>query len=484
MIKKLDILIIRSFIGPFIVTFFVTLFIFVMQFFWLYMDELLGKGLGPWLIIQLLVLMSATLVPFALPLCILLASIMTFGNMGENFELVAIKSAGISLVRFIRPLFVFILFISGIAFIFNNNVIPFANLKALSLLYDLRHSKPTFNIKEGQFNKDIDRYSIRVGEKDNDGKTIRNIIIYDHTSGNGNDKVTVAEEGEMIPAANKQFMIFRLKDGWRYEESINRNSSQNKEQIRMYFKKWDKVFDLSSFKINRTNEDLFKNAYQMMNVSQLKEGIDSFKRYEAGIPEKLKIYLGPYITMLLRGDDRDTLIKRVALLDASTRQYDSTFLETIPMQYRHKVLQLVASNVRNSQSMVRVTNSDKILKGGNFMNFLVEWHKKFILSFACIVLFLIGAPLGAIIRKGGIGMPLVIAIVFFVIYHILSVTGEKMAKTGSVPTWMGMWMATAVLLPIAFLLIYQARNDANVLSKDWYLKVLKAFKSIVPSKKQ
>lgn len=449
------------------------------------MDELLGKGLGPWLIIQLLVLMSATLVPFALPLCILLASIMTFGNMGENFELVAIKSAGISLLRFIRPLFFFILFISGIAFIFNNNVIPFANLKALSLLYDLRHSKPTFNIKEGQFNKDIDRYSIRVGEKDNDGKTIRNIIIYDHTSGNGNDKVTIAEEGEMIPAANNQFMIFRLKDGWRYEESINKNSSQNKEQVRMYFKKWDKVFDLSSFKINRTNEDLFKNAYQMMNVNQLKDGIDSFKRYEAGIPEKLKIYLGPYVTLLQKEDNKDTLINKVALLGADRKKvYDSTFLETIPQEYRHKVLQLTASNVRNSQSMVRVTNSDKVLKGGNYMNFIVEWHKKFILSFACIVLFLIGAPLGAIIRKGGIGMPLVIAIVFFVVYHILSVTGEKMAKTGSVPTWMGMWMATLVLLPIAFVLIYQARNDANVLSKDWYLKILKAVKSIVPSKKR
>ncbi len=447
------------------------------------MDELLGKGLGAWVIIQLLVLMSATLVPFALPLCILLASIMTFGNLGENFELVAIKSAGISIVRFIRPLFFFIIFISAIAFVFNNNVIPYANLKALSLLYDLRHSKPTFNIKEGQFNKDIDRYSIRVGEKDNDGKTIRNIIIYDHTSGNGNDKVTIAKEGEMIPVANEQYMIFRLKDGWRYEETTNRNSSKGKQQIRMYFKKWDKVFDLSSFKLNRTNEDLFKNAYQMMDIAQLTDGIDSFKRYEAAIPDKLKIYLGPYIMLFQNNGDRDTLINKVASVDRSMHSYDSSFIEVVPEALKYKVLQLAAANVRNSKSMVAVTNSDKILRGGNYMNFKVEWHKKFILSFACIVLFLIGAPLGAIIRKGGIGMPLVIAIVFFVVYHILSVTGEKMAKTGSLPTWMGMWMATGILLPIAFVLIYQARNDSKVLSKDWYLRVLKGIKSITPGKK-
>ena len=234
MIKKLDILILRSFIGPFIVTFFVTLFVLVMQFFWLYMDELIGKGLGTWMIVQLLFYMSTTMVPLALPLGILLASIMTFGNMGENFELVAIKSAGISLLRFMRPLLLFIILIGGLAFLFNNNVIPFANLKALSLLYDLRNSKPALNIRAGQFNKDIKDYSIRVGEKDNDGKTIRNVLIYDHTSGMGNEKVVVAKEGEMIPSPDKQYLIFRLKDGWRYEEQVDNSQGQVYKQIRMY----------------------------------------------------------------------------------------------------------------------------------------------------------------------------------------------------------------------------------------------------------
>src|SRR5690606_20749184 len=194
-----------------------------MQFFWLYMDELLGKGLGAWMILQLLFYMSTTLVPLALPLGIVLASIMTFGNLGENFELVAIKSAGISLLRFMRPLLFFIIAISALAFVFNNNVIPYANLRALSLLYDLRNSKPAFNLRAGQFNKDIENYSIRVGEKGDDGSTIRNVIIYDHSSGMGNDKVTLAREGEMISTADKSYMIFRLKDGWRYEEYTNKD---------------------------------------------------------------------------------------------------------------------------------------------------------------------------------------------------------------------------------------------------------------------
>ena len=279
MIKKLDILIIRSFVGPFIVTFFISLFVLVMQFFWLYMDELIGKGINIWTIIQLLVYMSTTLVPLALPLSILLASIMTFGNMGENFELVAIKSSGISLLRFMRPLLIFIIFVAGLAFIFSNNVIPVANLKALSLLYDVRNAKPTLNIRPDQFNNEIQGFSIRVGSKDEDGNTIHDVIIYDHSDMQGNNKVILAREGQMIGAPDKQSLIFKLKDGWRYEEGYS-HGMPDFTQTRMHFAHWDKIFDLSAFKFARTNEDMFKNAYQMMNVKQLSENIDSLKRYK------------------------------------------------------------------------------------------------------------------------------------------------------------------------------------------------------------
>lgn len=471
MLKKLDILILRSFIGPFIVTFFITLFVLVMQFFWLYMDELIGKGLGIWMIVQLLFYMSTTMVPLALPLGILLASIMTFGAMGENFELVAIKSAGISLLRFMRPLLFFIMFIGGLAFLFNNNVIPFANLKALSLLYDLRNSKPTFNIRAGQFNKDIDGFSIRVGEKDKDGKTIRNIIIYDHTSGLGNDRVVIAKQGEMIPSADKHYLIFRLRDGWRYEEAVNTKDGVNSyQQYRMYFKKWDKVFDLSSFKLTRTSEDLFKDAYQMMDVVQLNERIDSFGRYEKNLAKNLGIYLSPNIEAMGNDSQIARFTKRI-IAAKRTLTYKSSFLDNIPDSLKGRVVASSINTVRNSKGMIDISSNDKSLHHENFLQFNVEWHRKFTLSFACVLLFLIGAPLGAIIRKGGLGMPMVIAVAFFVVFHIMSITGEKLAKTGSLPAWLGMWMATGMLLPIAFILINQARNDSQIFTKEWYMRV-------------
>jgi len=479
LVKKLDILILRSFIGPFIVTFFVALFVLVMQFFWLYMDELIGKGLGIWMILQLMFFMSTTMVPLALPLSVLLASIMTFGNMGENFELVAIKSSGISLLRFMRPLFIFISFIGVLAFVFNNNVIPVANLKALSLLYDLRNSKPTLNIRPDQFNNGIDGYSIRVGSKDKDGHTIRDVIIYDHSSGLGNDKVILANSGEMIPTEDKQFLIFRLKDGWRYEEG-NNNGARDNVQTRMYFKSWDKIFDLSSFKLIRTNEELFKSAYQMMNVAQLKESIDSIKHTWGRIPGNVSSYMSSYNTWVNVGKLHDSMMKRFTGINGAVAKYDSSFSQLVKDSVRSRVIQLATNNTRNMKGLMDVTAGDERIQKDNYLKFSVEWHRKFTLSFACVLLFLIGAPLGAIIRKGGLGMPLVIAVSFFVIFHITSVMGEKLAKTGALPSWMGMWMATGMLLPIAFWLIYNARNDSQVFTKEWYLRTWKKIVALVP----
>lgn len=467
MIKKLDILIIRSFIGPFIVTFFVSLFVLVMQFFWLYMDELIGKGLGIWMILQLLFYMSATMVPLALPLGILLASIMTFGNLGESFELVAIKSAGISLLRFMRPLLLVIIGLGGFAFLFNNNIIPVANLKALSLLYDLRNSKPALNIRAGQFNKDIEGFAIRVGEKDKDGHTIRDVLIYDHSSGYGNDNVIAAKEGDMIPAGNKQVLVFRLKEGWRYDESAVRGGMQNYEQKRIYFKKWDKVFDLSSFKLSRTNEDLFKGAYQMMNVRQLNEGIDSLRKDDKRIFNNVSSYLSPYLSFGIHAKDEKELRDKIAR-PANPVRYDSSFITHIPDSLRQNAVGIAMSHVRNSKGLLDISASDKKLKQENLIKFNIEWHRKFTLSFACVLLFLIGAPLGAIIRKGGVGMPMIVAISFFILFHIMTIVGEKLAKSAALEPWTGMWMATAMLLPIAFFLINAARKDSRIFSKEWY----------------
>jgi len=453
-----------------------------MQFFWLYMDEMIGKGISIWMLVQLLVYMSTTLVPLALPLAILLSSIMTFGNMGENFELVAIKSSGISLLRFMQPLTIFILGISVLAFVFSNNVIPVANLKALSLLYDVRNAKPTLNIKPDQFNNDIQGYSIRVGSKDKDGKTLHDIVIYDHTDMMGNNKVVIAKEGQMVTTDNKQTLIFMMRDGWRYEEG-SEHGARNNTQTRMHFAKWNKVFDLSSFKFTRQNEDLFKNAYQMMNVKQLSEQIDSLAKYKIKSRNNVSGYIAPYITINNTSKEKDQIVKQITTGGGHRHMYDSSFLDVVPDSMRAAVLQTTTNNVRNMKSLMDVTALSNKMDSENYLKYDVEYHRKFTLSFACMLLFLIGAPLGAIIRKGGLGMPLVIAVVFFMAFHILNITGEKLAKSQAVPPWLGMWMSTLMLLPLAIWLITAARNDSQVFAKEAYVRLFRRIRNLFVGRK-
>lgn len=467
-LKKLDFLILRSFMGPFVVTFFVVLFTLAMQFYWLYMDELIGKGFGVLVTLQLMLYMSATLFPIALPLGILLASIMTFGSLGENFELVAIKSSGISLYRFMRPLTVFMAFVSLFAFLFNNYVIPVTNLKSYSLLYDMRNQKPAMNIREGFFNKDIDGYSIRVGKKGKDGQTIRDVIIYDHSSGRGNDKIITAETGKMYPSRDKRFLIFELNNGWRYEED---NTKGNHAQTRMHFGKWYKVFDLSRFAFTRTKEELFKGNNEMMNVQQLNANIDSINMKIRLAASDINRYIDPYFSLYQKRKQDSVLKQQVSAAKGPTLAYRNSFIDLVPDSSRAHVAQITESNLRNMQRLITMVSTDTHMKSTNMNQFLIAWHKKFTLSFACMLLFLIGAPLGAIIRKGGLGMPVIIAIGFFIVYFIISSTGEKLSEQGSVKPWYGMWLATAVLLPIAFVIMAAARNDSALFSKEWYLRL-------------
>jgi len=478
-LKKLDFLILRSFMGPFVVTFFVVLFAFTMQFYWLYMDELIGKGLGFMLTMQLMVYMAATLFPIALPLGILLAAIMTFGSLGENFELVAIKSSGISLYRFMRPLIVFIGIISVLAFYFNNYIIPITNLKSYSLLYDMRNQKPTMNISEGIFNRDIDGFAIRIGKKGKDGQTIKDIVIYDHTSGRGNDNSVYAKNGKMYPSKDKKYLIFELHDGWRYEED---NSKGKHEQTRMHFGKWYKVFDLSKFAFTRTKEELFKGNHEMMNVGQLNLHIDSFNMKEKVAAKDIGRYIDPYFSIYQKRKKDSLLHKEVEAGKAVTFPYKS-FIDIVPDSLRSKVTQTTETNLRNLQRLVSIVSFDAKIRNENKNKFEIAWHKKYTLSFACILLFLIGAPLGAIIRKGGLGMPVVIAIFFFIIYFIISSTGEKLAQQGAVQPWYGMWLATAILLPIAFVIMAAARNDSSLFNKEIYARLWLWLKGLFTKKK-
>lgn len=443
------------------------LFVLTMQFFWLYMDELIGKGFGVILILKMLVYMSTTLVPLALPLAVLLASIMTFGNMGENYELVAIKSSGVSLLRIMRPLFIVMIFISGIAFFVSNNLIPVASLKAYTLLYDLRNSKLSLSMREGQFNNEINGYAIRVGSKSKDGKQIKNIIIYDNSGGVGNDKLILAKEGEMISSPDKRYLIFRLKDGWRYEEAINGKGGTNSySQIRMYFKESDKVFDMSSFKVQKTDENTMKGGQAMMNVSQLVENIDSVKRSKPREAERYNFELKNYLS--IKADFAPELKQKIVL--ANPNKYEGTFLNRIPDSLRRQIVEISESQARSAKLFTDVTTKTFEVYDDQLNSLLIEMHRKFSLSFACLLLYLIGAPLGAIIRKGGIGLPLIVAVIFFVAYFITSKTGESLASTKDVPPYFGMWMSTLMLLPFAFVFIRAALNDSKMFSKDWYTR--------------
>ncbi|HVA97558.1 MAG TPA: LptF/LptG family permease, partial [Bacteroidia bacterium] len=424
-IKTLDKFILKSYLGPFVLTFFITNFILLMQFLWLYIDDLVGKGLGWVIITKFMVLASITLIPLGLPLAILLSSIMTFGNLAEHYELAAMKSCGLSLQKIMRPLIITTIIISISAFYFSNDVLPFVNLKMGSLLWDIRQSKPALNIQEGVFYDGISGYSIRVEKKDADGKGIQDVMIYDHTANDGNTKVILAKSGKMELSSDKNYLILTLRDGNSYEEV--HNSQQDRITHPMLTQKFGEEiirFDLSGFKLTRTNEDLFKSDYQMMNVNQLSQSIDSIKVRQVKR------------TDLLAKELRNNYLNKTNLYIKLQQTKKDTFpsisfekyFSSLPKDQRLKTLEVAANIVRSSKVTLEATQEELSNNNDTIVRDKIEWNKKFTLSFACLVLFFIGAPLGAIIRKGGLGMPTVVSIIFFVIFWIISIMGEKFAK--------------------------------------------------------
>lgn len=467
LIKKLDILVLRAFIGPFIATFFLTLFVLILQFFWLWIDDFVGKGIDASTFLQLVLYLSATLVPLALPLAILLSSIMTFGNLGETFELVAIKSAGIGLLRFMRPLFLVAILLSGLAFLFNNNVIPIANLKMKTLHNDLINKKPAFDLKEGQFYNTIPGFSIKVAEKKNDS-VLNDIIIYENT-GYQNDNVIIARSGVMRVTKDKRFLEFTLKDGWRYQE---RGDRTNSEFIRLGFKEYKKILDLSALSLNRTSDSVFKNRYEMLSISQLSVSIDSIEKKVNGFEKRVRSDLQGYLSFS-------------KYLDSGWRKVDAEpvnktlFTELLPDSARTAVV----------DQAISYTNSIKVALEGSAVEYdnyrkelrlhLIEWHSKITMSIAVLVLFLIGAPLGSIVRKGGLGTPVVFAVSFFVIFFLLNNFGRKFVKEDVMSPIAGMWLATAILTPIGLFLVFKALHDSQLFNKEFYFRVSRGFMGVM-----
>ncbi len=599
MFKKLDILIIKAFLGPFIATFFITTFVLVLQFMWLYIDDMVGKGLDAWTVLRMLMYIAATVVPLALPLAVLLSSIMTLGNLGETYELVAIKSAGISLLRFLRPLFVVSIGITLLAFFFNNNVYPVANLKMQTLKYDIIYTKPAFDIKEGVFFDRIDGYVIKIGKKESNDSVIRNVVIYEQNNAGQQDNMIVADSGKMVVTPDKQNLIFTLKSGWRYQEKGEHNVNQGTQLIRMGFKEYKKVMDLSSFKMNKTEDSTFKNNFQMKTIIQLGHDIDSLREADNTLIKQsarglaLNLQFPAWLDtsgwdqteqkplpsrFLLSVDWARDSLRRVWVADRKSQDSlqlitdsikkaqknlaaavkgatpapttpakpgnspDSqhrvagktatpptvvtpatsktttrpkaitpvvakaapaphiaypgytpppamhpipkdppqpTFADILPDSVRLDVTTKSISTA--NQSKVSLYQPMALFAAGekNLLQHEVAWHEKITLAIACMVMFIIGAPLGSIIRKGGIGLPLVFAVVFFVIFFLLNNFGKKLAGQFVLSPFEGMWMATYVLTPIGIFLIYKALNDSQLFNKEFYFRVTRKIRPLL-----
>lgn len=464
MIKKLDKLILKSFIGPFIITFFIAFFVLMMQGLWKYLDDLVGKGLDFITIGKFLWYVSASMLTLAMPIAILISSIMTFGNLGESFELVAIKSSGISLLRFMRPLIWVALLFSGITFVFANYVIPYANLKFVTLYNDIFYKKPAFDLKEGVFFTYIPNYAIKAGKKDPDGKTIRNVLIYEQTNPLQNNSI-VAETGVMTVSADKKFLEFNLKNGHRYQENGSLNDSTT-EFIRLGFSSFKKLFDISSLQKQNTNDSVYRNNFKMLSAGQIEYFIDSLNRMTDSLETRMHRTISMYLPNTVYPDSAGKQIQ--------ARQINyNTFDSLLPDSARFLVLD-AALNIANNMKYVIESNSNEIESRKTEINFhKIEWHRKFSLSMACFVLFFIGAPLGSIIRKGGLGMPLVVAIIFFLLFHLLNMFGEKFAKEQIMQPYIGMWLAVLVLAPVGVFFTYKAMHDSQLFNKEFYTRTFK-----------
>ncbi|NCD71636.1 LptF/LptG family permease [Mucilaginibacter agri] len=461
--KKIHLLILKSFIRPFIVTFFIVMFVLLMLFLFKYIDDLIGKGFEWYIILELMMYASATNVAMALPLSVLLSSIMTYGSLGENYELVAIKSAGISLSRAMYPMVIVVTILAVSAFIFSDYMLPVANLKYYSLLWDARQQKSAFLIKEGVFNNSFPGYTIRVNKKDPDGQRLYDVMIYQRNTAENNNSVLFAKEGTMYRTPNDQYLVLRLKDGIRYEESAGELGNSRQRLTRFRFKETEQKFDMSGFKLKRTNESEFSRAYQMMNLKQLRFFRDSTqKQIDSGLRANFTLMSAYYKYFNFSHKPRPKL---------DYLPYKPDYVKKMDVYNQISVVNNAANEVRSIKDMIKGRNDRYKEVSKDIRKSIIEYQKKFTLSAACLALFLIGAPLGAIIRKGGLGLPVVVAVVFFLIYYIISTIGEKSVKEGNLAPAVGMWIAIAVLTPIGFFLSYKAATDSVLFDMDSYKKL-------------
>ena len=463
--KKLHLLMLRSFVGPFFVTFIIVLFILSMQFLWKYVDDLMGKGLAGLTLAQLLTYATASFVPLAIPLAVLLSSIMTMGGLGERSELTPMRSAGLGLFRILMPLTLTTILIAGASFYFSNNLLPIANLKFQSLLWDVTKKKPAMNLRPGVFYNGIEGFTIRVTNKHEDTGVLDDVLIYDHRgSFQGDRRVVRAEHGRMKRSVDGNFLVLELQDGRVYDEQSKGRTAASGSMplLRGRFERDEVRMDLSSLGMQRTDEDLFKDHYKMRTMGQLQVAEDSLMRKydQKKLDQERYLRNGLFIT-------RDSAN---ASVPGSFTGMGTFQLALDPGQQKN-LFDIAINMTRNAASFLDRALQEREDRRAQIAKFRVEWHRKLMLAAACLLFFFIGAPLGAIVRKGGMGLPTVFAIIFFLVFHIISYSTEQLVKVGDLQPWPGMWISTLVLLPIGAFLTWKAATDSPLLEADAYARV-------------
>ena len=466
-IKRLYTFILQTFLPVFLMTFFICLFIVLMQFLWKYIDEMVGKGIEMSVLAELFFYAAVTLIPMSLPLALLLASLMTFGNLGERLELLAIKAAGVSLLHVMRPLIVVISIIVVGAFFFQNNVLPKAQVKMWTLLYSVRQKSPELDIPEGVFYDQIKGYNLFVKHKNIETGIMYDMVIYDVSNGFEDVMMILADSGQLKLTDDKQFLFLTLYHGESFENlKTQRQNARNVPYRRETFTQKEILIPFDA-NFNRMDDGIMQNQYIGKDMHALRTSVDSMNVRVDSIGQKY-------------GND----LKRAGYFTIYEERKE--LAETQPVTYNVDSLYAGESVLRRKALYERaITRAENIRRDFEFKGMVItdekrtirrheiEMHKKFTLSFACLIFFFIGAPLGAIIRKGGLGMPVIVSVLLFIFYYIIDNSGYKLARDGRWPVWEGIWLSSAVLLPLGIFLTGKAVKDSAVFNRDAYANFLR-----------
>ena len=468
--KTIHKLVLKAYLGPMVLTFFIVMFVLMMNIVWRYIDELVGKGLSAGIIIELMTYFMANMIPLGLPLAMLLAAIMTMGNLGENYELLAMKSAGMSLIRITKPLIILVSLISVGSFFIGNNLVPYANKKVFSILYDIRQQKQSLEFQDGLFFNGIDNMSIRVSRQTH---LLHDVLIYDNRAANGDMNTIVADSGYIRLSDDKKYLLVTLFNGETYEQTRSSQWFTQSKLRHHIFEKQDQVIPMEGFAMGRTDANQFSNS-QTKNINELQHDIDSLEKMVNSATTRS---YEPLLKEQIFSRDNSVLPQPDSLRIDKSRFRDMAAMDsiaTLQMREKERVWNQARTLAKNSRNMFSFDESAAKEALNQLYRSKVEWHKKMSLPVSIMIFVLIGAPLGAIIRKGGLGLPVVVSIIFFVIYYIISLSGEKLAKEGSWDAVYGMWLSTFILTPIAIYLTYKATNDSALLDTDWYAGKFKA----------